>query len=646
MTSESIWEKRYLREKNARQQAEQLLEAKSLELYDANLALKEAWDDLQNQVTERTRKYQQAVVVLKKEVAKRKAAENDLRIARDNAVETSDMKSKFLASMSHEIRTPLNAIIGFSGLLLDSELNTKQREQMLHVKSSSILLLRLINDILDLSKIEADKLDLEYAPTDIRTIVRQSIALLMPEAARKGLKFKFSKPKTLVNRVVVDSGRIQQVLLNFLSNAVRYSDRGYVHVSLNVELANADKLPLPSQLSDAMQTGSNSIGFINVSVKDNGVGIRKEDMDKLFTQFTQFSGSGTGTTGLGLAICKRITTLMGGEIKVQSEYGEGSTFTFRIPCGISLEHESTTNTKSENDLETDTLKSFDETGVWLTDDKDFQSVNTTENMAHDKPLSILLADDYKVNRMVQQAQIEQLGYKADAVANGEEVLRALHSRPYDVILMDVRMPIMDGVECTERIRRNSTSHQPFIVAVTASALAGDQKTFTEAGMDAYISKPVTLDKLSSVLDDAFEHTNNSTCNTTPHSSETMSTTSLDLSELYTSLGPAADKLLLSVIPVYLRELPAREASLRNAFTDGNAEALAQVCHGLKGSCSIMGATSLANKFGEVEELAYEGELPTISRIDSLLELSREAAHALRQELDALNQRAEKEPVSS
>jgi CheY-like chemotaxis protein/HPt (histidine-containing phosphotransfer) domain-containing protein len=256
-------------------------------------------------------------------------------------------------------------------------------------------------------------------------------------------------------------------------------------------------------------------------------------------------------------------------------------------------------------------------------------------MAVNKPLTVLLADDYEVNRMVQHAQLGQLGYRADAVANGEEVLRALHARPYDVVLMDIRMPVMDGLEATKMIRERKNGPQPFIVAVTASALSGDREKFVASGMDAYISKPVELGQLAAVLEQAFAAVRHDNREPGPEDMVEIEPVTLELGPLYARLGPAADDLLRKVIPVYLRELPRRGESLSEAFESNDAQTFAQICHGLKGASSSVGAAELASFCERHEQRGYAGILPVASELESLLDLSRRTGRALADRLRAL-----------
>lgn len=256
-------------------------------------------------------------------------------------------------------------------------------------------------------------------------------------------------------------------------------------------------------------------------------------------------------------------------------------------------------------------------------------------MAHAKPLKVLLADDYEANRMLQKAQLEELGYPTDAVANGEEVLRAMHARHYDVVLLDIGMPVMNGIEAARRIRARKDEVQPFLVAVTAGTVASDRALIRDAGFDAFIAKPAGLRDFATALEQAYAKKTGGDGLIMPVHAANDDTVELDLGTLCAQLGSAADELLRRVIPVYLRELPARTAGLREAFDRQDTAALAQFCHGLKGASRILGASELAAMCERSEQRAYEGAMPRPDELDKLLDLARRTGQKLRRRLDAL-----------
>ena len=631
MSTAERWEKRFSREREARRKAESILEQRSRELYAANRALEAAKQTLEERVRERTEALESAVEKLRVEAEKRIEVQKELRRARDSALELADLKTEFLARMSHEIRTPLNAILGLTGLLLDSPVTAEQKIQLETVRTSGQILLRIINDILDMSKIDAGKLDLEYTPTDLSTILKQAFSLVLLDANAKSIEILQQSQAVLPPSVVIDGGRVQQIVTNLLSNAVKYSDGGTVTVGVKVQAVADDEIA-----PDLRETNPDAAGHwqhVEVSVSDQGYGIEAEEIETLFEPFTRLGSesdaNAAGSSGLGLPICRRLCEMMGGEITVDSTPGVGSVFTVCLPAWLPEEAGYTESSQ----LETTNISAMHQSRDRLLASQDNQqALEQYLEMAQDKPLSVLLADDYDVNRMVLQSQLSSLGYRADAVANGEEVLRALHARSYDVVLMDIRMPVIDGVEATRRIRDRIDGPQPFIVAVTASALKGDRKRYLESGMDDYISKPVDIVKLGETLARAYEKRHGGEQLPWTGNLVEMNPVEINLVELEQRLGPGVNSLLSKVIPVYLRELPGRLESLDKALDDEDAETFSRFCHGLKGTSKSIGAVELAEQCSSFELAGYDGELPSRSDFDDLRDLANRTAIALKQTL--------------
>ena len=620
-----------VREREARRRAESILEQRSRELYAANRALEAAKNGLEDRVRERTDALEKAVESLRVEAKKRLATEKQLRLARDSALELAELKTQFLARVSHEIRTPLNAILGLTGLLLDSAVNDKQRTHLETVRTSGQILLRIINDILDMSKIDADKLDLEYASTDLSTILKQAFSLVLLDASAKGIEILQHSQAILPPAVVTDGGRVQQIVTNLLSNAVKYSEGGTVTVGVKVRAA-ADK-EIAQHLREAHPGAAGYWQLIEISVSDQGHGIAPDAVDSLFEPFTRLStesdANAAGSSGLGLPICKKLCEMMGGDIRVESAPDVGSKFTVRMPAWLPEE----TEYQESDQLEITNISAMHQShDHLLTTSGGRQSLERYLDMAQNKPLSVLLADDYDVNRMVLQSQLSSLGYRADAVANGEEVLRALHARSYDVVLMDIRMPEIDGVEATRRIRDRIDGPQPFIVAVTASALKGDRSRYLESGMDDYISKPVDIVKLGRTLARAYDRRHGGERPLWSGNLVEMNPVEINLEELEQRLGAGLDGLLAKVVPVYLRELPARLENLDKALSADDAETFARYCHGLKGSSKSIGAVELAQQCSDFELAGYNGELPGRDAFDALRDLANRTALALKRTL--------------
>ncbi len=370
-----------------------------------------------------------------------------LRLEREMAQAANREKSEFLANMSHEIRTPMNAIIGFTDILLDTETNSKRKEQLGIIKNSGQTLLELINDILDFSKIEAGKLDIKEDSFSFMELINNTKNLFIKRAESKNIKLIVEFISPIPNKVCGDKYRLVQILNNIIGNALKFTNHGSIKI-----------------------TCSYQDGKVNISIQDTGIGIAPEKQETVFQSFSQADMSTEreyGGTGLGLTISKKLVELLGGEITLESIPGEGTIFTIKIPFRITKE---------------DIFTEESVAGLLL-------PLNET-SVSKSKKLRILLAEDNRINQTLVSVLLSEMSLDCDIAGNGKEALERLAVAKYDLLLLDIQMPVMDGLETIKYIRMNNDLKNIYVIALTANAMVGDEEKFLDAGCNDYISKPI------------------------------------------------------------------------------------------------------------------------------------------------------------
>ncbi len=496
----------------------------------------------------------------------------ELETARKTAETLTRAKSDFLASISHEIRTPLNGIIVGAGLLDTTELNDEQDAYLSGIQRSSHEMMRLVSNILDFSKLEVNLMVLDERPYDVHLVLRDMYSIFRLEAAKRHNQLKLTVDPSVPQRLCGDQYRVKQVFSNLISNAIHFTESGRIEISLTC-------------LDEGTES---SLSRFQFKVSDTGCGIDQASMSVLFDKYRQGKNAqvqSTRGTGLGLSIAKQLAELMSGNIRVDSVLGKGSTFT--------VEFEQRQHAELDGETEMP-----DDDGQWHTE--------LAVGMAEYLPLRILVAEDNRINSGLLLMLLEKLGYQATAVANGFEVLQAIEQLEYDVILMDINMPKMDGLETTRQIVEiYPKDKRPKIIAISASSLKEDVDASYEAGVEDYLCKPIQLDDIQVALSKGHDI-----------SQYQVSVTASGVARqgIVNShvLGQYQEATVVKIAALFIRDMEQMLEKLPLAIKLEDADRLFDYCHSSKGVCLNLGAELLASKLERLLVLLNKSDFAEMS----------------------------------
>ncbi|WP_165774817.1 ATP-binding protein [Candidatus Viridilinea mediisalina] len=540
-------------------------------------------------------------LILVRDITERRLAVQQLLRAKESAEAADRAKSLFLAQMSHEIRTPLTAIVAASQLIQSTALTPRQGEYVQTMHTSAELLRHVIGNILDFSKIEAGQIDLHIQPFDLHACLNDALGLVAHAAQQRAIGFTQVVEQEVPRMLMGDSMRLRQILVNLLGNAVKFTRHGSVTLRVGGQ-------PCPPNHFELM-----------LRVEDTGIGIAPEQLALIFEPFARGEAAITrhvDGSGLGLTISKQLVALMGGSLTVTSEVGVGSTFTLRL----SLEQGGVDAEQRTGEQENREQENREQGGV-------------EPGSEQREALRILLAEDNPINQRILRYMIEHLGYQVDLANHGAEAVAIVARQPYDLVFMDIQMPFLDGEAATRQIRALEGITQPYIVALTASALGGDRERYLEAGMDAYLSKPVQPEALQAIFAHCVGRQAQQTAPQLPSSALAAEESLVDwrtLDSLIETMGPAPAYGARLITDLFCGPFASQLAELEDALAADDRERMRMLAHKLRGASLQLGANPLANHWARLELALRRGE----DNLETLLEAARQTYTTTLAQLEA------------